>query len=115
MVEDSTSLQHDYCNVMESTIENYPKVIPYETLGSLPQTVITSYHSPSALMHFEGLHLELLNQTATDQASSKNLKATLFQVKKMVSKKQELSFKEKFHLPEENILRPCNLILPNVA
>ena len=149
MVEDLKSLQHDYCNVMESAVENYskaisnealdsppqtiiinnqhpialmnstlenpPELIPYETSGSLSQTVTTSNQSPSALMTSEGLQLELLNETSVDQASSKNSEVSLFQVMKIVSDKQELSFVEKVHLPEEQIIRLCNLIAPSAA
>lgn len=121
MLADSTSLQHDYCNVIESAMEKYPKaipdetldsrpltviinnqnpsalinsvfespaeLIPNETLGSLAHTVTPSSESPSAFMNSEGSQPELPNQTATGQASSKDLEVSLFQVMKIVSDK----------------------------
>ena len=52
MLEDSSSLQHDYWNVIESAIEKYPIAIPYETLDSPPQIVISSNQQyPNALMN----------------------------------------------------------------
>jgi len=51
MVEDLKSLQHDYCNVMESAVENYSKAISNEALDSPPQTVIISDQRPIALMN----------------------------------------------------------------
>lgn len=74
---------------MNSALENHPELISDETLDSLPETVITSNQYPSALMNSEGLQLELLNQTAAGQVSSKDLEASLFQVMKIVSDKQE--------------------------
>jgi len=105
MVEESTSLE----------LENPPKAIPDETLDSPPQAVIISNQYPSTLINSEGFQLELLNQDAADQVSSKNTEVSLFQVMKLMSDKHELSFIEKIHLPEEQILRLCNRIVPNSA
>ena len=51
MLEDSTSLQHDYCNVIECAMESYSKAIPDETLYSPPHTVIINNQNPSALIN----------------------------------------------------------------
>ena len=96
-------------------LERRSELIPDETLGSLPQKVTTSNQTPSTLMNYEGLQIQLLNETFVDQASRKNSNVSLFQVMKIVSDKQELSFVEKVHLPEEQIIRLCNRIVPNAT
>jgi len=57
----------------------------------------------------------LLNYTSADQVSTENPEVSLFQVMKIVSEKQELSFVGKVHIPEELILCLCNRIVPNAA
>ena len=70
-------------------------------LESLPDTIIINNQSLSAIMNFKGLQLEILNETVVGQVSSKDLEASLFQVLKIVSDKQKLTFVEKLHLLQE--------------
>lgn len=56
---------------------------------------------PSALINSEGLQPNLLNYTSADQISTENPEVSLFQVTKIASEKQELSFVGKVHIPEE--------------
>ena len=114
-MEDSTSLPHGYVNLMQSAVENPIEAIPDETFVSPPATAIISEQSPSALINSEGLQLDLLNYTSVDQVSTENPEVSLFQVMKIVSEKQELSFVGKVHIPKEHILRLCNRIVPNSA
>ena len=114
-MEDSTYLLHGYVNLMQSTVENPKEAIPDETFVSPPTTAIISEQSPSALINSKGLQLDLLNYTSVDQVSTENPEVSLFQVMKIVSEKQELSFVGKVHIPEELILFLCNKIVPNAA
>jgi hypothetical protein len=98
-------------------LEEYPTSLPSvenppEDEISQPQAVIDGNQSPEASTNSEDLQDDILNH---DQFTSKNSEGPLFQIMKIVSDKQELSFVDKVFLPEEQILGLCNRILPNAA
>ncbi|GLJ12791.1 hypothetical protein SUGI_0197900 [Cryptomeria japonica] len=64
------------------------------------------------MINFEDTKDNLLNKTAVGPT---NKMFPLFQVMRIVSDKQELSFVEKVHIPEDQIFHLCNQIVPNAA
>eukprot|EP01018_Ginkgo_biloba_P007841 Gb_06198 [translate_table: standard] len=109
------SLAPDYVCVHHEAIEEASEKILAAV--DTPEDITVRNEAPQAddqgFITSASIQVDLLPQNALQECA--NQKPLLFQVMRIVSDKQDMSFVEKVHIPEDQILSLCNRIVPNAA
>ncbi|GLJ12793.1 hypothetical protein SUGI_0197940 [Cryptomeria japonica] len=108
---DTVWIMDDYM-VVDSTSSQGGKRGTINQEYTILEQSTSSHGDEQETMNLEDVRAKFLNQTAVQASSNK---FPLFQVMRIVSDKQELSFVEKVHIPEDEIFHLCNQFVPNAA